>query len=247
MELDEYRKHFELEESHWWFLGRRDIILTVLDGLDGLPAEARILDAGCGTGLNLKILRHYGQAFGLDSYEEAIRYCRKRGLNRLVRADTQKMPFKGQSFDIIFILDVLSHQGVTSDRDVLSETYLLLKKGGFLLVWDSAFNFLLSRHDRAFHIRERYTSRGMMEKLRQAGFEVQKSSYFSFFLFLPIALFRLWDKLRTENKYPPVSHLNKVNRSINSFLYRIFRAEAPLLRHFRFPFGSSLLCVARKK
>jgi hypothetical protein len=60
-------------------------------------------------------------------------------------------------------------------------------------------------------------------------------------------LFRFWDKLWKGNKYPPVSHLNRVNRNVNSLLYRIFRAAAPLLRHIRLPFGSSLLCVAKKK
>ncbi len=247
MELDEYRKHFELEESHWWFLGRMDIVSAVIDGLGGLPAETHILDAGCGTGLNLKILGRYGQTFGLDFHEEAIRYSRRRGLNRLVRGDVQKMPFMNQSFDIICILDVLSHRDVRSDLEVLSEAYYLLKRGGFLLVCDSAFNFLLSRHDRAFHIRERYTSGGMIEKLGQAGFIVLKTSYFNFMLFIPIMLVRFWDKFWTGDKHPPVSHLNRVNRGLNSILYRVFRAEAPLLRHLRLPVGSSLLCVAKKK
>lgn len=246
MERDEYRKHFELEEIHWWFAGRREIILATLDGMDGIPAEARILDAGCGTGLNLKILRSHGMMFGFDFQEEAIRYCRKRGLNRLVRADVQRMPFKGQTFDIVLILDVLSHQTIKSDLDVLRDAHHVLKKGGFLLICDSAFNFLWSRHDRAFHIRERYTCRGMIKKLDQAGFEVLKSTYFNFFLFIPVVLFRIWDKLWQGDDHP-VSHLNRVNRGVNSLLFWIFRAEAPFLRQIRLPFGSSLLCVARKK
>ncbi len=246
MELDEYRKHFELEETHWWLAGRRDILRSVLDGLDGLPANACILDAGCGTGMNLKTLERRGRTFGLDFHDAAVRYCQRRGLNRLVRADIQRMPFKNESFDLMFILDVLSHRTIKSDLNVLSDAYLLLKRGGFLIVCDSAFNFLLSRHDRAYHIRERYTSRAMVKKLRQAGFEVQKASYFSFFLFLPIVLVRLWDKLWTGDEHPPVSHLNETNRGVNEMLYRIFRAEAPLLRRFRLPFGSSFLCIARK-
>lgn len=246
MERDEYRKHFELEEMHWWFAGRREILQATLDGLDGLPEEALILDAGCGTGLNLKIFQSQGKTFGFDFQEEALRYCGKRGLRRLARADVQRMPYKSQSFDLIFILDVLSHRTIASDLDALRDAYHVLKRGGFLLVSDSAFNFLWSRHDQAFHIRQRYTCEGMRQKLVEAGFEVVKTSYFNFFLFVPIIIFRFWDKL-WQGDDVPVSHLNRVNSVVNSLLFHIFKAEAPLLRRIRLPFGSSLLCVAKKK
>lgn len=246
MEKDEYRKHFELEETHWWFAGRRAIIEAALDGLDGLSPSGRILDAGCGTGLNLATFQHLGRTFGLDFEAEAIRYCQKRGLHRLVRADVQKIPFQDQSFDLIFLLDVLSHETISSDATVLGDIHRVLKKGGYFLLCDSAFNFLWSRHDEAFHIRKRYTSKEIVHKLDRAGFKVLKRTYFNFFLFLPIALFRFGDKL-WPRKGHPVSHLNRVNRGINALLLSIFRAEAPLVRGtIRFPFGCSLLCVATK-
>ncbi len=79
MDRVSYRQHFELEEVYWWFAGRREIILTALDRLPGLPAEAMILDVGCGTGLNLKIFRKLGEkAFGFDFMEEALHYSQKK-------------------------------------------------------------------------------------------------------------------------------------------------------------------------
>ncbi len=246
MERDEYRKHFELEETHWWFAGRREILEATVGALNGLPAEVLILDAGCGTGLNLKIFQRWGETFGFDVKEEALRYCRKRKLSRLARADVQRMPYKSQSFDLIFILDVLSHRAVFSDLEALRSAHHVLKRGGFLLVSDSAFNFLLSRHDHAFHIQQRYTCEGMRKKLTAAGFEVVKTTYFNFFLFVPIIIFRFWDKLWQGDDIP-VSHLNRVNSGLNRLLYLVFKAEAPFLRKIRFPFGSSLLCVAKKK
>ncbi|MDH7513667.1 MAG: methyltransferase domain-containing protein [Clostridiales bacterium] len=247
MERDSYRQHFELEEIHWWFAGRREIILAALDGLQGFSAEALILDAGCGTGLTLRILGSLGKTFGFDFKEEALRFCRKRDLERLVRADAQRMPFKKQAFDVVVILDVLSHQSIESDLDVLRNSYQILKKNGFLLVCESAFNFLFGPHDRALHVRERYTCRGMRKRLSHVGFEVMKSTYFNFFLFLPVAGYKLWDKLFHAKKQPYLSHLYEMNEKLNSLLFRIMRAEAPLLRHVRFPFGSSLLCIAKKK
>ncbi|MBM3285704.1 MAG: class I SAM-dependent methyltransferase, partial [Candidatus Aminicenantes bacterium] len=138
MERDEYRKQFELEEIHWWFAGRREILRATLHGLGGLPAEAVILDAGCGTGLNLKISQDLGKTFGFDFEEEALRYCQKRGLKRLVRADVQRMPYKSGSFDLVFILDILSHRTIVSDLDALRDAYRVLKRGGILLVSESA-------------------------------------------------------------------------------------------------------------
>ncbi len=113
----------------------------------------------------------------------------------MVKADAQRMPFKKQAFDVVAILDVLSHQSIKSDLDVLRDSYEILKKNGFLLVCESAFNFLFGPHDRALHVRERYTCGVMRKKLIQVGFEVLKTTYFNFFLFLPVAGYKLWDKL----------------------------------------------------
>ncbi len=245
MEKNEYRKHFELEETHWWFAGRRAILDTVLKGLRGLPQQATVLDAGCGTGINLVLYERLGKIFGLDFEWEALRYCQKRGFNRLVQADVQKIPFSDETFDLVFLLDVLSHETIASDVAVLQDIHRAMKRGGFLILCDSAFNFLWSRHDRAFHIRKRYSGKEIVQKLAFAGFKALKSSYFNFFLFPPISLFRFLDKL-WQGDDRPVSHLNRVNPILNGLLFRIFEAEAPLVRHGRLPYGCSLLCVAKK-
>ena len=49
MEASEYRFMAEHEDRHWWFAGRRAVLAALLDGL-ALPADARILEVGCGTG-----------------------------------------------------------------------------------------------------------------------------------------------------------------------------------------------------
>lgn len=246
MEKDEYRKHFKLEETHWWFAGRRAIIEATIKGLNELATEGRVLDAGCGTGINLIAFEKLGKTFGLDFEAEALRYCRRRGLKRLVQGDVQRLPFADGTFNLVFLLDVLSHKTITSDEAVLQDVHRILRRGGFLLLFDSAFNFLWGRHDRALHIRKRYVIREITQKMDVAGFQVLKSTYFNFFLFFPIVLFRFVDKLWVGDDYP-VSHLNKVNEGVNGLLFRIFQAEAPLLRYIRLPFGCSLLCVGKKR
>ena len=87
MELhkDAYKTIYEKEEDHWWFRGRRLIIKELLDRLC-LPEGARILDVGCGTGGNLALLGEYGDAQGCDFSEEAIRFCKLRGLEHAFQA-----------------------------------------------------------------------------------------------------------------------------------------------------------------
>ena len=53
----------ELDDRHWWYRGRRRIIRAELDRLS-LPAGARVLDAGCGSGRTLEELGRYGEVFG---------------------------------------------------------------------------------------------------------------------------------------------------------------------------------------
>jgi SAM-dependent methyltransferase len=246
MEKEEYRKHFELEDEHWWFAGRRAIILQTIAALKTPAGPIRLLDAGCGTGFNLKILAGRGAAFGFDLHREAIAFCRRRGLNTVVLADAQAMPFQRGSFDVVLFLDVLYHLDISSDLLALENAHRVLKSGGHLVLTDSAFRFLWSRHDLAVHARERYTRGKLQRRVEEAGFQVTAASYFQFFLFFPVFFLRFLERFRKGKNRVPVSDLKSVNRTLNKILFWVFRTEAKLLRYIRFPFGSSLLLVARK-
>jgi SAM-dependent methyltransferase len=246
MEKEEYRKHFELEDEHWWFAGRRAIILQTIAALKSPAGPMRLLDAGCGTGFTLKILAGQGAAFGFDLHREAITFCRRRGLNTVVLADAQAMPFQRESFDVVLFLDVLYHLDISSDLLALENAHRVLKPGGHLVLTDSAFRFLWSRHDLAVHARERYTRRKLRRRVEDSGFQVTAASYFQFFLFIPVLFLRLLERRRKGKDRVPVSDLKSVNRTLNKVLFQIFRVEAGLLPHIRFPFGSSLLLLARK-
>lgn len=154
MDKDEYRKHFELEEDFWWFAGRRKIIQNIFKTFAIPDKKLNILDIGCGTGFNLKFFQTYGNSFGCDISEDALYYCQKRDLKKIACTDAEKLPYKDESFDLVTLLDVLYHKNVQNDINVLLEAYRVLKKGSYLLITDSAFNFLRSKHDIAFHTRE---------------------------------------------------------------------------------------------
>ena len=65
MEQQIYERMARIEGDHWWFVGRRRILSSVIGRLD-LPPEAKILEAGCGTGGNLAMLSRFGRVSGIE-------------------------------------------------------------------------------------------------------------------------------------------------------------------------------------
>src|SRR6476646_6513999 len=83
MQSHHYPILYEVEESHWWYVGRRQIIQSLVEKIcaSRSTAHLRILDVGCGTGANLKMLAAHGRAEGVDISTQAIEFCRERGLD----------------------------------------------------------------------------------------------------------------------------------------------------------------------
>ena len=247
MEKQEYRKHFELEESFWWFAGRRQIILNVLQAFKILENPTKILDVGCGTGMNIQFFEQYGgEVFGCDLSMDALNFCQQRGIGCTAQGNGLQLPFKGESMDLATLLDVLYHKDIKSDITALEETHRILKKGGWLLITDSAFKFLRSSHDVAFHTRERYTRKVLMSRLEAAGFEVCKLSYFNFFLFPLIVAVRVWEKRKVKSQDAVQSDLKPIHPALNTLLKGILLFEAKLIKRLQLPSGSSILCLAQK-
>jgi len=55
----------EVDEHHWWYRGRRRVILAEVNRLR-LPPGASVLDAGCGSGRTLMELVRYGEVEGIE-------------------------------------------------------------------------------------------------------------------------------------------------------------------------------------
>ncbi len=250
MKKDEYRKIYELEEKNWWFVGKRRIIFQFLKkflkGKKRDKTRLRLLDIGCGTGIILKNFLRYGKAHGVDISEESIRFCVKRGLKNIKKAGAEKLPFKGNSFDVIGIFDVLYHKNIKDDVKVLKEINRILKPGGLLLLTDSANMDLWSRHDIMVEARERYSKKEMKKKVESAGLMIRKLSYFNFFLFPIVYTTRKLDNAINKGKRPK-SNVEKTNIFFNFVLKNILYTESFLLKFVDFPFGVSIFCAATKK
>src|SRR5512138_1094109 len=83
MQSHHYPILFEVEESHWWYVGRRRIIQSLVEKICATlnTPNPSILDVGCGTGANLKMLAEFGKTEGVDISPQAVEFCRQRGLD----------------------------------------------------------------------------------------------------------------------------------------------------------------------
>jgi len=261
MQAHTYSIMNKVEKGHWWFAGRRRIIESFLKRLcrdvarvDGVPrdnanptgngrpgASLRILDVGCGTGANLELLSQFGDAEGVDVSPEALAFCRARGLENVKQGEAERLPYEDSSFDLVTGLDVVEH--LDDDLAGLKEMRRVLRREGRALLFVPAFMFLWGVQDDVSNHRRRYTLNGLKQVVTQAGFEVERATYVNISFFAPILLGRL---LMRVTGFRPASENNLTIGFLNGVLGKIFGAERLVLRHIGFPFGVSIICVARK-
>ena len=238
-----YRILYEVEESHWWHAGRRKIIAGFVERIcrDTGVERPRILDVGCGTGANLVMLSEYGEAEGVDVSEEALEFCRARGLNNVRLGAAEQLPYEDETFDLVTALDVVEH--LDDDVAGLREMRRVLVPGGRVLLFVPAFMFLWGVQDDVSHHRRRYRMPELRRAVERAGLEVERTTYANITFFAPVLLIR---KLMRVAGLRAASENNINIPALNGILGRMLGAEGALLRRTNLPFGVSGLCVARR-
>ena len=232
---------YEAEERQWWYVGMRTITAALLDKhLDG-ARRPRILDAGCGTGNNLVHFGARGRAVGVDLSEDALRFCRTRGVSA-ARASVLSLPFPGAAFDLVTSFDVLYHRWITDDRAAVAELARVLAPGGMLLVRVPALKMLWGAHDDAVLSRHRYTRGEVAALMRGAGLEVLELTYANTLLFPVLAVRRGLDRLTGRHG----SDVGFLPPPVEAAFRGLLQVEARLVRHVRLPIGASVFAVGRK-
>ena len=232
----------ELDDRHWWYRGRRRIIRAELDRLP-LPADASVLDAGCGSGRTLEELSPYGDVYGIELDPGAADVARARGRGEVQIGRLEELPWDDGRFDLITCLDVIEH--TPDDRVTLRELRRVSRPGGFLLVTVPAYQGLWSTHDVANHHYRRYSRSRLRAAARDAGWGVVRMTSFNGLLLAPAAAVRLAERRRLrepDSDYKPELTLGP--DWLNSLLERPLRIEARWLASGRtMPAGLSLLAV----
>ncbi len=239
MEEHVYPHMYRVEKEHWWFVARLKILLRFLSVRLHASSQTRILDVGCGTGAILEEFSRRYEAFGIDSSPQAVEFCRRRGLSNVSTGLLADFP-SDRRFDLITMLDVVEH--VDDDTGLLREARRRLTAAGHILIAVPAFPWLWSRHDDVLQHKRRYTRTSLGRVVTAAGFTIERMTYFNTLLF-PLAVFRRF--MAKVFNLPEMGDLEIPSRFTNSVLRRVFELEAGMLPSVSFPFGLSVLCLAR--
>lgn len=233
------------EQKYWWHVGRRfiiEIILSKFYSKNNIP-ERKILEVGCGTGGNGRVLSQFGELVGLDNSAEALNLASGQGFSKLVLGQAANLPFGNGEFDLVAMLDVLEH--IDDTKSVLSECHRALVAKGGLLLTVPAYQWLWSGHDEALGHKRRYRIDRLTTEIAAVGFDVVSKSYIITFLFPAMAAYRITEKIfrhKQEESYVIFPEY------INAFFIFLLKIEGWLLKSgIRFPFGTSIIVFARKK
>lgn len=235
------------EARHFWFHGFRAFVTPLLQRATANRPTARLLDCGCGTGANLALLERFGRAYGFDLSDTGLRLARDAGRVRLARASVTAAPFPTGSFDVVTSFDVLYSLERDDERAAVEEMFRLLRPGGFAVVNVAAMEILRGDHSVLSREIRRYHRDGLRQLLSTAGFAVVRLTYTNAALFLPLVCARALQRVRGLRRESEAQQEIAVPPApLNALLAGVLWLEGLWVRAFDAPFGSSLLCLARK-
>lgn len=240
MDINEFNEMASCELSHWWFVGRRAILASILKKFLHKKNNL-ILEIGCGTGGNIEFLKNYGSVSAVEPDPYAISITMGNGfLNVQKGALPDLLPNFEKKFDLICLFDVLEH--VENDLAGLKNCKRLLNHNGIIIITVPALKLLWSQHDEVHNHKRRYTKKEITSLVTKSGLNIVYSSYFNFLLFPAIFLTRTAKGFFNSGKE---SDLKKQNSFFNIILKYIFSFEKYLIPRLIFPIGVSIVAVAQ--
>lgn len=239
-----------VERSHFWFVGRRQVVLDTLRRTVPDLAQRRLFDIGCGSGGLLEFLSATGIAVAgaCDAYEESLDLVRRRMDVPLLVVDEGRLPPLGSGYELLGMFDVLEH--LDDDAGTLRFLASVLRPGGVLVLTVPAHPVLFDEMDEIAHHRRRYTRAELRERLRLAGLEVRVLSHFMSpllpLLMLTRGIGRRWPGLRGRGALERRLVEFRVVAVVNLVMRWVLWLERRVMRLVSLPFGSSIVAVATR-
>lgn len=243
-----------VEREHWWYCGLRDLIARSLRRW--MPGGARplaALDAGCGTGENLRLLREVldpQYLAGFDNSPLALEYAiQKAPQADIYLSDICRPELHVENLDVITCCDVIYIPGAEAAFEGLRQLVGALRPGGLFILNVPAFNWLKSRHDVAVHTTQRFRAGEVRQLFSRLGLQTELTTYRLCTLFPGIVLARLPSMIRRpKDRATARSDVSLPSWGVNAVLRRLLCAEnAVVTAGVRLPWGSSVFAVGRKQ
>jgi SAM-dependent methyltransferase len=237
-----YERFFELDQRHFWRIAKRRLVLDSIRSRIPFHAPIRALDIGSACSLTACELKQFAEVTVVEPDRDSVRFARE-----VLRLDARQgslpdeLPVRGP-FHVITLLDCLEH--VREDEAALKRIRDLLAPGGLFICTVPALKVLWSAHDIALGHFRRYHKRELLCLLAEAGFFVERATYYTSLLLPVLAYLRLADRLR--RRAAPAYEVRVPRQSVNLACGLVMQLEYLLLRFMNLPLGSSLLAICRK-
>jgi SAM-dependent methyltransferase len=236
------------EREHFWFKGFRAFVAPLVARAAAAHPPARLLDCGCGTGVNLPMLAQYGTAFGFDLTWTGLKFAKDHGTRRLAQASVVQVPFRDQAFDLVTCFDVLQCLPPDIGRSVLAEFHRILAPGGHLVMNVAALEALRGDHAVLAEEAHRYGRGELHGMVEAAGFHVERLTFTNASIFPIMFGLRWWQRRRgLKPAEEAQGEISIPSAPVNHTLAALLRSEAALVRRLDMPVGSSLLLLAQKR
>lgn len=217
MDKTEYEKMHNLHNKYWWFKGKQEIILHLINKYK--PETKTILDIGCGDGYFFDKFSGIGIEPCHIFQKDNILNCRIENVNI------------SDKFDTILCLDVLEHL----ENDTVIHRFLdnNLAENGLAIITVPAHKKLFNHHDEVNKHFRRYDKEDLEKLLEKYNTQIY---YYNSLLYPAEYLVRKLSK--GNNNFRPLPKL------VNSILLNIFKLEKYLYKYFTT--GMSLVAIVRK-
>jgi SAM-dependent methyltransferase len=239
MERVVYQQMAELDDRHWWYRARREVIADLIRREARPPENAAILEIGCGTGHNLAMLGGFGHVDGLELDDEARALSEKRLGRAVMRSPLPELgEVADRHYDLIGAFDVIEH--VDDDAAALASIAAKLKPGGKFVMTVPAHQWMWTAHDVVNHHKRRYSKSSLKRLIDSSPLKLDKIGYFNSLLFPLAVAERAASKLRGRED----ADVKLPAAPLNSVLEAVFRSERYLVGRLPLPPGLSLFAVA---
>jgi SAM-dependent methyltransferase len=239
MERVVYQQMAALDQRHWWYRARREVLAALIRRLIQPASDAHILEIGCGTGHNLAMLGEFGHVDALELDDEARALSEKRLGRKIMRSPLPELSeVPDRHYDLIGAFDVIEH--IDDDSAAVDAIATKLKPGGRFMIAVPAHRWMWTAHDVVNHHKRRYSKRTLKALIENSPMRLDKIGYFNSLLFPLAVAERAVSKLRGRDsadvKLPPAP--------LNAALERVFAAERYVVGRLPLPPGLSLFAVA---
>jgi SAM-dependent methyltransferase len=230
------------ESSSWWHITRRKLLRAAVAQAVHDKREARVLDFGCSA--QLDSCESPGiAAVNAHSSLAVLAFQQVKGGRNLICTGSEELGFTSNSFDAVVAGDIL--QTVPDDRAALRELRRVLKDGGLLCLTVPAYPVLWGEKDESQGHQRRYTATELRRKLNNSGFEVSRVSYLVASGFLPAVIERIGRNIFNRS-IKRSRHSTPQLEWANSAMVLLLDCERQLIRYINLPFGTRVVCWARK-